>query len=178
MPFDMILLDYQMPDIDGLQFLRELRKTRAMSGIECVIRSSIGDRVAAADELGVAAWLNKPVRQVQLYGTLALVAGRSLTTEVLIPTMHPSGPFSGFAGRVLVVEDNRVNQQVAKGLPSFGLEAEVAENGAEALSRIRNEVFDLVLWTVKCRCSMGTRLPKRCVHGNVRPRVLVCRSSR
>jgi len=146
MPFDMILLDYQMPDTDGLQFLRELRNDPAINGIECVILSSIGDRVAAADELGVAAWLNKPVRQVQLYGTLALVAGRSLTTEVLIPAMHPGSPFNGFAGRVLVVEDNRVNQQVAKGLlASLGLEAEVAENGAEALGRIRNEVFDLVL---------------------------------
>jgi signal transduction histidine kinase/PleD family two-component response regulator len=142
-PFDLVLLDYQMPDVDGMGFLRALRADAAIANTPCVVLSSLGDRVEEADVLGVLAWLAKPVRKAQLESAMAQMQGITLTGPVLKPT--PVEAWSAGA-RVLLVEDNRVNQQVAlRMLKTFGIVASIAENGETAVAAIQAEPFDLVL---------------------------------
>jgi two-component system sensor histidine kinase/response regulator len=142
-PFDLVLLDYQMPDVDGMGFLRALRADLGIANTPCVVLSSLGDRVEEADVLGVSAWLAKPVRKSQLESVMAQVQGITLTGPVPKPT--PVESWSAGA-RVLLVEDNRVNQQVAlRMLKTFGIVASIAENGEAAVAAIQAEPFDLVL---------------------------------
>jgi CheY-like chemotaxis protein/HPt (histidine-containing phosphotransfer) domain-containing protein len=107
--------------------------------------SSLGSRPDETDSLKSAAWLTKPVRQAQLNGLLKAVIGRNLTMEQLIIPEPAAEPKFADA-RVLLVEDNAVNQEVARRmLSTMGLRAQVAENGVEAVERIQRESFDLVL---------------------------------
>jgi signal transduction histidine kinase/DNA-binding response OmpR family regulator len=143
-PFDIVLLDYQMPEMDGVGFLRELRQDPLISHTRCVVLSSLGDRVAEAEALGVSAWLTKPVRRAQLQSLMAEAAGGPVASKDVARDKHN---VAGHAGaRVLLVEDNRVNQEVAlRTLRTFGIEAQVAADGAQAFARIRESSFDLVL---------------------------------
>jgi signal transduction histidine kinase/HPt (histidine-containing phosphotransfer) domain-containing protein len=142
-PFDLVLLDYQMPDMDGMGFLRALRAESAIADTPCVVLSSLGDRVEEAHVLGVSAWLTKPVRKTQLENAIAQAQGITLTGPVVQPL--PVEAWSAGA-RVLLVEDNRVNQQVAlRMLKTLGISASIAENGEMAVAAIQAEPFDLVL---------------------------------
>jgi two-component system sensor histidine kinase/response regulator len=143
-PFDAVLLDYQMPEMDGVGFLRELRADPATAGMRCIVLSSLGDRVAEAEALGVSAWLTKPVRKAQLHGMLSVVAGRAGELKTVRKELADAATYSG--SQVLLVEDNRVNREVAyRTLKTFGIKAVVAENGSEAVTAIQNGTFDLVL---------------------------------
>jgi signal transduction histidine kinase/CheY-like chemotaxis protein/HPt (histidine-containing phosphotransfer) domain-containing protein len=148
-PFDMVLLDYQMPEMDGLAFLRALRSDPAIEQTKCLVLSSMGDRQSGVDELDISAWLNKPVRQAQLYSAVAMVAGvsagwsaKGVPVDLSQVARQPSAYTDA---RVLLVEDNVVNQQVAlRMLSTCGISAHIAVNGLEALNRIQSEHFDLV----------------------------------
>jgi signal transduction histidine kinase/DNA-binding response OmpR family regulator len=144
-PFDLVLLDYQMPEMDGMAFLREVRADPAIAAMRCIVLSSLGDRVAEAEVLGVPAWLSKPVRREQLLGIIASVAGRtsSRLPEVLTRKDVPTTLYSG--ARILVVEDNEVNHKVAlRMLLNVGIEAQLARDGAQAVAMAREQPFDLV----------------------------------
>jgi two-component system sensor histidine kinase/response regulator len=143
-PFDLVLLDYQMPDVDGMGFLRALRADAAIANTPCVVLSSLGDRAEEADALGVFAWLTKPVRKTHLESVMAQAQG---TTVLTAPVVKPMPLEAWSAGaRVLLVEDNRVNQQVAlRMLKTLGIVARIAENGETAVAAIQAEPFDLVL---------------------------------
>jgi two-component system, sensor histidine kinase and response regulator len=143
-PFDLVLLDYQMPDVDGMGFLRALRADAAIAGTRCVVLSSLGNRVEEADVLGVSAWLTKPVRRSQLQSVMARVQEITEPTAPIVMPL-PIEPWSSGA-RVLLVEDNRVNQQVAlRMLKTLGILASTAENGEIAVAAIQAQPFDLVL---------------------------------
>ena len=143
-PFDVVLLDYQMPEMDGVGFLRELRGDGAIARTKCVVLSSLGDRVAEAQALGVSAWLTKPVRRAQLQSLMAEVVGASAAPRDT-PREKPASTRYAHT-RVLLVEDNRVNQEVAlRTLRTFGIEAQVVADGEQALTRVQQNPFDLVL---------------------------------
>jgi CheY-like chemotaxis protein len=144
-PFDVVLLDYQMPQMSGIAFLKELRADAALSRTHCLVLSSLGDRVAVADQLGVTAWLTKPVRRAQLLDVLTSLAGRS--TGIAPASQGDTTPEPRFEhSRVLLVEDNRVNQLVAaRMLKAFGIEAVVVSDGAQAVAAVQAAPFDLVL---------------------------------
>jgi signal transduction histidine kinase/CheY-like chemotaxis protein len=145
---DMVLMDYQMPEMDGAEFYRSLKRETQLSSIPCVVLSSLGDRLDLELKLDVAGWLTKPVRQIDLYSTLATVAGRTTTAEVDVKAASEESMLkhSAFTGHVLLVEDNRVNQEVAKRmLAKYGITPELAVNGVEALQRLESSAYDLVL---------------------------------
>jgi CheY-like chemotaxis protein/HPt (histidine-containing phosphotransfer) domain-containing protein len=143
-PFDVVLLDYQMPEMDGVGFLRELRADAVIADTNCIVLSSLGDRVAEADALRVSAWLTKPVRKAQLHSMLAQVAGRAGGEHAVVKQPTVGTTFAG--ARVLLVEDNRVNKEVAyRMLKNLGIEAVAVVDGSEAVARVHAERFDLVL---------------------------------
>jgi CheY-like chemotaxis protein len=143
-PLDVILLDFQMPDSAAL--LRELRGDALLARIQCAAFGSLGDKApATADELGVASWLTKPVRRGQLLDVVTLIAGRSASKHTTAISEVNTEPHLAHA-RVLLVEDNRVNQLVAaRMLKAFGIEAAVVSDGAQAVEAVQAKTFDLVL---------------------------------
>lgn len=146
-PFDLVLVDYHMPAMDGIELIKRLRSDPLTQDVECLVLSSLGDRAADTDGLDIAAWLSKPLRQAQLYSAIATTAGLSSSWEHVARQMQLStAPGKSFAGRVLLVEDNPVNQQVAtRLLAAFGVVPQIAINGREAVDRVQMERFDMVL---------------------------------
>jgi PAS domain S-box-containing protein len=145
---DLVILDLQMPEMDGLELARAMQENPALRGIPKILLSSGGIvEPEAARAAGIAALLSKPVRRSQLYDALATaLVGRALADAV--PKLEKPGPRA--AGeqtwRVLLVEDNLVNRKVAQAmLGRLGAGVAVAGDGREALETLRRESFDLVL---------------------------------
>ena len=149
-PFDIALLDYNMPDIDGMTLAGMIKQDPSLSGTRLILLSSIGIRGDGrkARETGISGYLTKPVRQSVLFDCIAAVAGTQdpgeegkMVTRYTVP-----GDRKKIEGRILLVEDNSVNQQVTLGmLKAIGCHADSAWNGKEALDAIARERYDLVL---------------------------------
>ncbi|GAB4243154.1 MAG: hypothetical protein OHK0028_21690 [Deltaproteobacteria bacterium] len=149
-PFHLAILDYHMPGIDGLQLAGMIKADPSLSGIRLIMLSSVGIRGDGrkARESGVSGYLTKPVRRDVLYESIAAVMGiRDPAAEGMLVTRHTvAGAQRKIDGRILLVEDNPVNQEVTLGMLSvLGCRADVAGNGREALDAIEGGEYDLVL---------------------------------
>jgi signal transduction histidine kinase/CheY-like chemotaxis protein len=149
-PFDLAILDYNMPDIDGLQLAGMIRSTPSLSGVHLILLTSVGIRGDGrkARETGISGYLTKPVRRDVLYGSIeAVMKIQDPAAKETIVTRHTvSEKLRKIEGRILLVEDNLANQEVTLGMLSvLGCEAEVAGNGQEALDAIATREYDLVL---------------------------------
>jgi CheY-like chemotaxis protein len=149
-PFDLAILDYNMPDIDGLQLAGMIRSTPSLSGVRLILLTSVGIRGDGrkARETGISGYLTKPVRRDVLYGSIeAVMKILDPSAKETIVTRHTvSEKLRKIEGRILLVEDNLANQEVTLGMLSvLGCKAEVAGNGQEALDAIAAREYDLVL---------------------------------
>jgi len=150
---DAILLDMQMPTLDGLQTARAIRSDASIAQCPIIMLTSWGHGLAAAArEAGIEAYLNKPVRSRQLYRCLAQVLGATFAAANLpidpISTVIAREALDDTSGRrrILIVEDNPVNQKLAlRLLEKFGHRADVAGNGLEALAALTRLPYDLLL---------------------------------
>jgi PAS domain S-box-containing protein len=151
-PFDLVLLDANMPDMDGFEVAAEVAKHPELSGATVMMLSSsgeYGDQSRCA-ELGIAAYLTKPVYAANLLAAIERAIGAKPSAAAPLPATSRAGVLAmgapGVCARILLVEDNVVNQQVASGLLTRrGHHVTVVENGREALDRLDRETFDLVL---------------------------------
>ncbi|HLM60286.1 MAG TPA: response regulator, partial [Pyrinomonadaceae bacterium] len=154
-PFDVALLDLMMPGMDGFELARAVKQNSQLSNVRLILMPSFGNRGdgQAAREIGVAAYLMKPVRQSQLFDCLATVMGEGETaasitaTSRQLVTRHSleENKFVALA-RVLIAEDNPVNQKVSKRqVENLGYAADVVENGLEALAALSKFPYDIVL---------------------------------
>jgi signal transduction histidine kinase/CheY-like chemotaxis protein len=145
-PFDLAILDMHMPGMDGLELAHHLRAARP--DLPLLLFTSLG-RAGAIDPV-FAAVLSKPIKQTQLFDLMVTILGGG--TPVRSP--HTDGSMArlreGHPLRILLAEDNAVNQQIALLiLESLGYRADVASNGAEALSAVTRLPYDLVLMDVQ-----------------------------
>ncbi|MDQ1336873.1 MAG: hypothetical protein QG552_3823 [Thermodesulfobacteriota bacterium] len=161
-PFDAILLDHQMPRMDGEDVVRSIRANPALSGTRILILTSIGERGDAKKfkELGCSAYLTKPVRQSQLLDALAetlvavekpdAVSEEGETPRADIITRHSLGEGVARSARILLAEDNVVNQKVAmRILEKAGHRIDAVANGIEALEALNRLPYDIVLMDVQ-----------------------------
>jgi signal transduction histidine kinase/DNA-binding response OmpR family regulator/HPt (histidine-containing phosphotransfer) domain-containing protein len=140
---DLVILDRLMPEMDGLELASRIAGDPALASVKLVMVTRYGGAVAADEAMrsGVSGYLNKPVSQSQLFDVLVKVTGLQPRTRRSAPP-----PSVAATGRILVVEDNQVNQKVAVGmLRKLGYRADTAVDGQQAVAAIQREGYDLVL---------------------------------
>jgi len=143
-PFDIVLLDYQMPDMDGIGFLRELRREPLTANLKCIVLTSLGDRAIGLEELDIAAWLTKPVRRNALLAVISQTLSADGTPHAAIAETRR--PILHSTSRVLLAEDNTVNQMVAKRiLQTFGIVPDIVNDGEQAVAAVKLQPYDMVL---------------------------------
>jgi two-component system, sensor histidine kinase and response regulator len=169
-PFHLAILDMHMPKVDGLQLAREIKDRPALGGTRLMMLSSTycnADQPARL-EAGILRYLNKPIRRVDLLRVVTDVLAAEPTASAEAPT-PPARREQPMRGTVLLVEDNPVNQGVAKAmLKRLGIEWQLANNGAEAVECVRDRDFDLVLMDCQMPVMDGyeaTGVIRRLPHG-------------
>ena len=153
-PFRAAILDMQMPGMDGAALGRAIKTDEKLKAVRLVMMTSVGQRGDARkmSEIGFAAYLTKPVRQSDLFDSLAAVlAGETPRRESLpLITRHTVREMRRRGVRILLVEDNVTNRQVAEGiLEKLGLRSDAAVNGREALERLTAGEYSLALMDVQ-----------------------------
>ncbi|MDR1871755.1 MAG: response regulator [Deltaproteobacteria bacterium] len=155
---DVILVDYKMHKLDGLETIRQLRdeyspaKPMTLLMVAGLAPDSVQNE---AKEMDIATILSKPVSLFNLQTSLSGLLVKKIApapVPVKPPTkLDPNALLSGFKGRpILLVEDNEVNQLVAsKILRKAGLEVTIANNGLEALKKVQEDHYDLVLMDIQ-----------------------------
>jgi CheY-like chemotaxis protein len=154
-PYDLAILDVQMPEMDGLMLAKAIKADPAIASTRLIILSSLGQRLLPEQmrAVGVAACLLKPVRQSELYNTLVnaladgpLPAGRRRFSTAQPPPPAPPPTPQTKRARILVAEDNAVNQQVALcQLKKLGYTADAVANGLEALEALASIPYGAIL---------------------------------
>jgi signal transduction histidine kinase/CheY-like chemotaxis protein len=154
--FDVAILDMQMPEMDGLELAIAIRQYRNAQTLPLVMLTSIGYPIKD-EKTNFAACLTKPIKPSQLYDVLVGVFAK-LPVKVTQSPRERLGQPGGTAPtmaqrlplRILLAEDNAVNQKVALAiLGRMGYRADVAGNGLEAIEALRRQVYDLVLMDVQ-----------------------------
>ncbi|MDH3602799.1 MAG: PAS domain S-box protein, partial [Candidatus Tectomicrobia bacterium] len=149
-PYRLALLNSQMPDMDGFALTRAIQAQPSLAALRVMMMSPVGQREAqdTAAQLGMAALLTKPIRQAQLYNCLVTALDPSAVHMLQPPArqtrqMRQALPLRV---RVLVVEDNIVNQKVAvRMLEKLGCRVDVAANGKEAVAAVAYGAYHLCL---------------------------------
>ena len=161
-PYDIVMLDWQMPGLDGLQTAARIRALGLERQPRLVIVTAYGreEVIRGTQEAGIDHLMLKPVSASVLFDTMMRVLGQEQPTtaaeaataarERRTPALHALGPLRG--ARILVVEDNELNQQVARELlGEAGFEVELAADGRQAIERIEATLapgaqpYDIVL---------------------------------
>ncbi len=152
-PYDLAILDAQMPDQDGFELATAIRADRALKATRLLILTSAGQKGDGerCRQLGIQAYLTKPIARadlVEAVGTV-LAGTASAPGEVDLVTRHSIAE-SRHALRILLAEDNPVNQQVATAmLLKRGHQVDVVGNGREAVDAVAKEPYDLVLMDIQ-----------------------------
>jgi signal transduction histidine kinase/DNA-binding response OmpR family regulator len=151
--FPLVLLDKMMPEMDGFMLVERIKQNPELVGATLMMLSS-GDRhgdVARCRELGVSAYLSKPVRQSELLNTiLTVLATADPTTATSSLPLRPAFEKSPRSLRLLLAEDNTINQRLAvRLLEKRGHSVVVVNNGREAVAALAAQQFDLVLMDVE-----------------------------
>jgi CheY-like chemotaxis protein len=149
-PFGLVLLDGSMPGTDGFTMARAIREDPSIESSIVLMLSSEGhlDGAARCRALGVEHYLTKPMRQSDLFEALLQAVARNVA--YLVRDAPEPGPREGPRYRVLLAEDNHVNQRLAQRmLERLGHESVVAANGLEVLRALEEETFDLVLMDIQ-----------------------------
>ncbi len=154
-PYDLAILDYLMPDMDGMDLARAIKSDPSIAAIDLVLLTSVGIRGQGeeARRAGYAAYLTKPIRQAQLYDCLATVLDKSAERQPLpLVTRHSLAEAKAqMRTKVLVAEDGMVNQIVAvRMLEKLGCRVEVVANGHEAVDAFSRVTYDCIFMD----CSM------------------------
>jgi CheY-like chemotaxis protein len=169
-PYQVMLTDMHMPEMDGFSLVEELRSKPAIASIPVVMLSSGGGRgdVERCRRLEVKSFLYKPVRRSELLAAILAAAGLSLLAEGPSPAVVMKATRRAGGLRILLAEDNLINQAVAtRLLEKMGHSLVVANNGREALDQLARQRFDLVLMDVQMPEMDGIETTQRIRKGEI-----------
>ena len=148
-PFDIALIDYIMPGMNGLEMVQIMRQLREISETDVILLCSLGTNLVAEElqQMRILSCIAKPLRQDKLYeGLVNALCHRELAHKPFgaARTNTPLQPKRKI--RILLAEDNIINQQVASRiLTKLGHSADIAENGFEVLQAKEKISYDLIL---------------------------------
>lgn len=151
--FDLAILDYQMPDIDGIELTRRIREMEQKGDFPIIILTSIGrhEDENIVKELNISKYLYKPIKQSQLYeGIVSAISGQ----VVIVKKSESYASVDSTLGqkfplKILLAEDNTINQKVTtRILERIGYKANIVANGIEVLQELKNIDYDLILMDV------------------------------
>jgi signal transduction histidine kinase/DNA-binding response OmpR family regulator len=151
-PYQLVLTDMHMPEMDGFGLLQEIRRRPEISPVSVVMLTSAGHSGDAerCRELGILSYLYKPVRKQELLAAILRSLGRAQTTSLPLAVIPTERSAKSKSLHILLAEDNRINRTVAtRMLQKLGHTLVVAGNGNEALSLLATQSFDLVLMDIQ-----------------------------
>jgi PAS domain S-box-containing protein len=150
-PFAVVLTDMRMPGMDGIELGRAVKGDPRISATPLILMSSLGHQSRRTEiaETGFAVSMTKPVLPLELYASLTGILAPAMADEHATTAGRRTMAVSCHTGRILLAEDNIVNQQVAIGLlKKMGQKADAVANGLEAVKALENVPYDLVLMDV------------------------------
>ncbi len=150
-PYDLVLMDWRMPEMDGIEAARRIRADNALSHMPAVLMVTAYAREEVARQveiLGLQGLLIKPITESMMFNALQHIFGSGHTSE--IQEITPRGTPQILTGRrILVVDDNMLNQEVANDfLTIAGADVDTANSGIQALEQLRRQPYDAVLMDV------------------------------
>jgi two-component system, sensor histidine kinase and response regulator len=151
-PYHVVLLDMQMPGMDGEQTARAIKSDPAAKEVKIIILTSMGQRGDAArlEALGCSGYLLKPVKQQLLFDAIIAVLGREEEKSTSLVTRHTVAEHKKLGLRILLAEDNPINQKLAVILlQKAGYSVDAVENGREAVEKFRSNSYSVVLMDVQ-----------------------------
>ena len=160
-PYDVAILDIHMPEIDGIELAKKIKADPSISSTKLIMMTSVGQRGESSEarQAGAEAYLTKPVRQSQLYDAIATVTAKPEKGAAAPPEKEEKQLVTSHSlkeakarsrTRILVAEDNQVNQKVAvKMLERLGYRADVAANGLETVEALSRIPYSAVLMDVQ-----------------------------
>jgi signal transduction histidine kinase/PleD family two-component response regulator/HPt (histidine-containing phosphotransfer) domain-containing protein len=149
-PYDLAILDMEMPDMDGMMLARAIKADRMIASTKLIMLTSLGEQLELKDLKagGIRRCLVKPAKQSLLFEciTEALGATDVVSKQAQAAPKVEKPAKAPITARILLAEDNFINQEVALGqLEQLGSKADVVENGREALEALRRTHYDIVL---------------------------------
>ncbi len=179
-PFDAAIIDYHMPEMNGVDLARAIRTLRDQMILPIVLFSSSGRSEFSETENALfAAVILKPMKQSHLYSTMIDVLTKSATVEVvrIEPSSKQFEPISEqFPLKILVAEDNLINQKLAlRLLRQLGYRADIAVNGKEAVAMAKKNAYDIIFMDIHMPEIDGlqaTRLIVSSLNPAARPKII------
>ncbi len=149
-PFDLAILDFMMPEMTGLELIEKIKADSILEKVKLIMLTSVGEHniIKKARDLGTQACLTKPLSQSKLYDALLTVCASPSDEPILLSDNLAEACRINvrFEGKVLLAEDNLINQKVARMmLLGFGLSVDVVSNGLQAIEALSGNTYRLVL---------------------------------
>ncbi len=147
--FDLILLDYNIPIMNGEMFIKAYRENTDLTQLPIIYITSVptkGD-IQKLSKLGIQGYLTKPVKQKSLLSTISLVLNpKRKNDKQPVITRHTLNQQKRYKLKILLVEDNKINQKITnKLLEKLGYRSDIASDGLEAINALKNKKYDFIL---------------------------------
>lgn len=146
--YALALIDYNLPDMNAIELIKILRELKETATIPVILLNSIGFTFneERLNQLKISMNLSKPIRLLRLYNSIAATLGKSTQKSKLIMPKITHNNLQAFKAKILLVEDNFINQQIALSmLARIGLNAVVVTDGIEAIKAVQEDSYDLIL---------------------------------